>query len=130
MLSRFAGEHSDLLPQPPEQFFPIRVIQVSKPDGGKKVLAFLEGFPGDLVFRLFAQLFPGIQIIIHGQQDHRLGQILPAALQVFYFALRLVPTLDFIQYLLSQGAELEVLAPASLRDDLSRRATAIARLYR
>ena len=47
-----------------------------------------------------------------------------------YFALRLVPTLDFIQYLLSQGAELEVLAPASLRDDLSRRASAIARLYR
>jgi hypothetical protein len=47
-----------------------------------------------------------------------------------YFALRLVPTLDLIQYLLSQGAELEVLAPASLRDDLSRRASAIARLYR
>ena len=47
-----------------------------------------------------------------------------------YFALRLVPTLDFIQYLLSQGAELEVLAPSSLRDELGRRASAIAGLYR
>ena len=46
------------------------------------------------------------------------------------FALRLVPTLDFIQYLLSQGDELEVLAPESLRADIARRATAIADLYR
>ena len=46
------------------------------------------------------------------------------------FALRLVPTLDFIQYLLSQGAELEVLAPASLRDDIARRAAAITELYK
>ena len=46
------------------------------------------------------------------------------------FALRLVPTLDFIQYLLSQGDELEVLAPESLRTDIARRAAAIADLYR
>ena len=46
------------------------------------------------------------------------------------FALRLVPTLDFIQYLLSQGDELEVLAPESLRADIARRAAAIADLYR
>ena len=46
------------------------------------------------------------------------------------FALRLVPTLDFIQYLLSQGDELEVLAPESLRADMARRAAAIADLYR
>jgi hypothetical protein len=46
------------------------------------------------------------------------------------FALRLVPTLDFIQYLLSQGVELEVLAPESLRADIARRAAAIADLYR
>ena len=45
------------------------------------------------------------------------------------FVLRLVPTLDFIQYLLSQGDELEVLAPASLRDEMARRAAAIAALY-
>lgn len=48
----------------------------------------------------------------------------------YYFRLRLVPTLDFIQYLLSQGAELEVLAPESLRADLARRAAAITALYR
>ena len=47
-----------------------------------------------------------------------------------YFVLRLTPTLDFIQYLLSQGDELEVLAPDSLREDLGRRAAAIAGLYR
>ena len=47
-----------------------------------------------------------------------------------YFALRLVPTLDFIQYLLSQGADLEVLAPVSLRDDIAQRAAAITALYR
>ena len=46
------------------------------------------------------------------------------------FSLRLIPTLDFIQYLLSQGDELEVLAPESLRADLARRARAIAALYR
>lgn len=46
------------------------------------------------------------------------------------FALRLVPTLDFIQYLLSQGADLEVLAPESLRDDIAQRAAAITALYR
>ncbi len=46
------------------------------------------------------------------------------------FVLRLAPTLDFIQYLLSQGDELEVLAPASLRDEIARRAAAIAALYR
>ena len=46
------------------------------------------------------------------------------------FTLRLVPTLDFIQYLLSQGDELEVLAPESLRADIARRAAAIAGLYR
>ena len=46
-----------------------------------------------------------------------------------YFVLRLTPTLDFIQYLLSQGAELEVLAPDSLREDIGRRAAAIAALY-
>ena len=47
-----------------------------------------------------------------------------------FFALRLVPTLDFIQYLLSQGDELKVLAPESLRDEIARRAAAIAALYR
>ena len=47
-----------------------------------------------------------------------------------YFILRLTPTLDFIQYLLSQGDELEVLAPDSLREDIGRRAAAIAGLYR
>ena len=46
------------------------------------------------------------------------------------FVLRLAPTLDFIQYLLSQGDELEVLAPESLRADIARRAAAIADLYR
>ena len=46
------------------------------------------------------------------------------------FVLRLAPTLDFIQYILSQGDELEVLAPASLRDEIARRAAAIAALYR
>lgn len=46
------------------------------------------------------------------------------------FALRLVPTLDFIQYLLSQGADLEVLAPESLRTDIAQRAAAITALYR
>ena len=39
MFSRFAGEHSDLLPQPSEQFFPIRVIQVGKPEGGEEAFA-------------------------------------------------------------------------------------------
>ena len=46
------------------------------------------------------------------------------------FVLRVVPTLDFIQYLLSQGDELEVLAPKSLRADVARRAADIAALYR
>lgn len=46
------------------------------------------------------------------------------------FVLRVVPTLDFIQYLLSQGDELEVLAPKSLRADIARRAADIADLYR
>ena len=46
------------------------------------------------------------------------------------FALRLVPTLDFIQYLLSQGADLEVLSPESLRTDIAQRAAAITALYR
>ena len=47
----------------------------------------------------------------------------------YYFLLRLTPTLDFIQYLLSQGADLEVLAPASLRAELARQAAAITVLY-
>ncbi len=46
------------------------------------------------------------------------------------FVLRLIPTFDFIQYLISQGDELEVLAPESLRVELGRRAAAIADLYR
>lgn len=46
-----------------------------------------------------------------------------------YFLLRLAPTLDFIQYLLSQGADLEVLAPESLRAELARHAAAISALY-
>lgn len=46
------------------------------------------------------------------------------------FVLRVVPTLDFIQYLLSQGDELEVLAPKSLRADIALRAADIADLYR
>ena len=48
----------------------------------------------------------------------------------YYFLLRLAPTLDFIQYLLSQGADLEVFAPASLRAELARRAAAISELYK
>lgn len=50
--------------------------------------------------------------------------------QPSYFVLRVRPTLDFIQHLLSQGDELEVLAPESLRAELARRAAAIADLYR
>lgn len=47
-----------------------------------------------------------------------------------YFRLYLSPTFDFVQYLLSQGSELEVVAPISLRDELKRRLNAAAALYK
>lgn len=62
--------------------------------------------------------------------DSGIGSAAGASEVGAYFVLRLVPTLDFIQYLLSQGDDLEVLAPASLRADLCRRASAVAALYR
>ena len=67
------------------------------------------------------------QIELSAAEAERLGYTRQSH---FFFTLRLVPTLDFIQYLLSQGDELEVLAPASLRDEIARRAEAIAALYR
>ena len=45
------------------------------------------------------------------------------------FSLRLRPTLDFQQEILSRGADIEVLEPASLRDAMAERVRQLAGRY-
>ena len=46
------------------------------------------------------------------------------------FTYRLVPTFDFKQEILSYGADVEVLAPESLRKEMADIAVAMNKLYR
>lgn len=68
------------------------------------------------------------QAELSGEQAASLGYEVGEGMH--YFRLRLVPTFDFVQYLLSQGADLEVVSPQSLREQLREKFAAAEKLYR